>query len=241
MSTPVFAANWKMHKTMSELEEFAQGLQKETFPTSAEVIIAGSPHLLSTMVELFADTPVKVAAQNMYFEESGAFTGEISPTQLKDVGVTHVIIGHSERRNIFGETDELLNKKLQAAEKHGLTPIFCIGENLEERETGQAAKVVIGQIEAGLEGLSDEFVQNMIVAYEPIWAIGTGQTATPLQAEGIQSVIKEHLPAQTPLLYGGSVKPANAEELFKQPSVNGFLVGGASLNPQSFAQIWSVA
>lgn len=241
MSTPVFAANWKMHKTMSELEQFAQGLKNETLPAHAEVIIAGSPHLLGRMVDLFADTAVKVAAQNMYFEEKGAFTGEISPAQLQDLGVTHVIIGHSERRTLFGETDEMLNKKLQSAEKHGLTPIFCIGENGEERETGQAARVVIGQIEAGLEGLSEDFKKSMIVAYEPIWAIGTGVTATPLQAEGIQSVIKEQLPAETRLLYGGSVKPDNAAELFKQPSVDGFLVGGASLEPDSFAQIWSVA
>lgn len=241
MATPVFAANWKMHKTLSDLEHFAQGLQQEELPTNATVIIAGGAHLLPRMVDLFADTPIAVAAQNMYFEEKGAYTGEISPTQLTDIGVTHVILGHSERRTLFGETTEMINKKVHAAIQHGLTPILCIGENAEERETGQAAKVVIQQLQGALAGCDEDQIQGIIVAYEPVWAIGTGHTATSLQAEGIQSVIKEYIPAETPLLYGGSVKPANSEELFKQPSVDGFLIGGAALEPDSFAAVASCA
>lgn len=240
MATPVIAANWKMHKSISDVEQFAAHFQQESLPERAQIIIAGGAHLLARMVDAFAGMPVAVAAQNMYFEEKGAFTGEISPVQLTELGVTHVIIGHSERRTLFGDTDAIVNKKVRAAIAHGLTPILCIGENADQRETGQAAKVVIEQLQAALEGVTEEQRQEIIVAYEPIWAIGTGQTATALQAEGIHSVIKEQLPAQTSLLYGGSVKPANAEELFKQPSVDGFLVGGASLEADSFAAIASV-
>lgn len=238
--TPVFAANWKMNKTIEEARSFIQSLKQQEIPTNSDIIIAPSAHLLPALVEECAGTPIKIAAQNMFFEDKGAFTGEISPVQLKAAGVTHVIIGHSERRTLFGETDEIINKKLHAAYAHGLTPIFCIGENAEQRETGQAARIVIEQMQTALSGLPEDFIQQLIVAYEPVWAIGTGVTATPLQAEGIQSVIKEQLPQQTRVVYGGSVNTENAAALFKQPSVQGFLIGGASLEPDSFRAIWSV-
>ena len=184
---------------------------------------------------------VASAAQNMFFEEQGAFTGEVSPLQLKNAGVTHVLIGHSERRHIFGEGDEMLNKKLLAAEKHGLTPVFCVGETLEQRKAGEDVRVVTGQLTRGMEGLKPATVEQMVVAYEPVWAIGTGENATPEQAQEMHLVVRKHLPELTRIVYGGSVKPANAEELFSQPAIDGFLVGGASLSAADFRKIIEAA
>lgn len=237
MNTPFIAANWKMYKTAVDAQAFGSALLKENLPADREVCVAASPTLLPTVAGVFAGANVFVAAQNMYFEDDGAFTGETSPLQVKDTGATHVILGHSERRHIFGETDEMLNSKVLAAQKHGLTPIFCVGETLDQRKAGKAQEVVQQQIELGLAKIDQKFLEKTIVAYEPVWAIGTGETATPEQAEEMHLFLKELLPPDTRVLYGGSVKPENCDQLAAQPSIDGFLVGGASLEVESFLRI----
>lgn len=236
---PLIAANWKMHKTQEEARAFIDTFLGQPLPDDREVLFAASPTLLPVMSEFLFHREVLLAGQNMHFEDDGAFTGEVSPLQLKDTGATHVILGHSERRHIFGEDNEMLNKKLRAAEQHGITPIYCVGETLEQRNAGNAQTVVQEQLSRGLEGLSDEFKKTLIIAYEPVWAIGTGETATPEQAQEMHAAIRTQLP-NTRLLYGGSVKPDNAHELITQPDINGFLVGGASLDPESFRNIVTV-
>lgn len=231
---PLIAANWKMHKTQKEVEEYFQNFDSQ----GVDVVIAVSPALLYAAV---GAANSNIAAQNMYVEEKGAFTGETSPLQILDAGVSHVIIGHSERRHVFGETQELLTQKLLVAEKHGLTPIYCVGETLEQRNAGDAERVVLEQLHKGIDGLQYETIENMVIAYEPVWAIGTGETATAEQAEAMHAVLRAELPDSTRILYGGSVKPENAAELFAQPSIDGFLVGGASLEPQTFMEIIAVA
>lgn len=232
----LIAANWKMHKTQEEARAFIDTLFGQELPDDRGVLIAASPTLLPVMGELLFHRDVLLAGQNMHFENEGAFTGEVSPVQLKDTGATHVILGHSERRHIFGEDNQLLNKKLHAAQQHGITPIYCVGETLEERKSGNAQTVVQEQLEKGLDGLSKEFTKRLIVAYEPVWAIGTGETATPEQAQEMHETIRAQLP-DTQLLYGGSVKPENAKELIAQTDINGFLVGGASLEPDTFRAV----
>jgi triosephosphate isomerase len=233
---PLIAANWKMHKTQEQARAFIDTLMGEALPDDREVLFAASPTLLPVMGELLFHRDVLLAGQNMHFEDEGAFTGEVSPVQLKDTGATHVILGHSERRHIFRETNEMLNKKLHAAQEHGITPVYCVGETLEQRNDGRAEGIVKEQLEKGLAGLADEFTKTVVVAYEPVWAIGTGETATPQQAQEMHAAIRAHLP-DTRILYGGSVKPHNAAELIAQPDINGFLVGGASLKPDSFRAI----
>ncbi|MFD2629109.1 triose-phosphate isomerase [Oceanobacillus kapialis] len=246
MRKNVIAGNWKMNKVMSEATDFVgEVVKKAPQSEQTEAIVCAPFPFLASLVEQTKNTPVKIAAQNMHFEESGAFTGEVSPVMLKDLGVTHVVLGHSERRELFAETDESVNKKTQAAFKHGLTPIVCVGETLDQREANETMNLVGNQVKAALEGLSEEQVAQTIIAYEPIWAIGTGKTATSEQANEvcthIRNVVKEVTSEATAekvvLQYGGSVKPANISELLAQSDIDGALVGGASLEADSFLQL----
>jgi triosephosphate isomerase len=244
--TPMIAGNWKMNMTVSESLGFITALSHELKAVGSTDVVIAPPYtaLYSTGVAL-AETEFHLSAQNMHWEESGAFTGEISAEFLKDVGCEYVIIGHSERRQYFGETDEAVNKKIQAAMRHDLVPIFCVGERLDEREAGKTWEVIERQLTGGLSnvGLTDQ--PAMVVAYEPVWAIGTGKTATPAQAQEIHSMIRDHISESfnatvaenMRILYGGSVKPSNSRELFSQNDIDGGLVGGASLNPEHFAAI----
>lgn len=243
MRKPIIAGNWKMNKTASEAREFVEEV-KGKIP-SADVVdsVVGAPALfLQDLVKAAEGTDLKIAAQNCYFEEEGAFTGEVSPKALSDLGVSYVIIGHSERREIFHETDEEINKKAHAIFKNGMIPIFCCGETLEQREAGQTNELVSDQVKAGLKGLTEGQVSEIVIAYEPIWAIGTGKTATSEEANETISVIRETVAKEfsrsaadaVRIQYGGSVKPANIVELMEQPDVDGALVGGASLEADSF-------
>lgn len=234
---PILAANWKMHKTAQETTDFIAQFTQFELPKRPEYIIAASPILLYDLGKNCANTPIQPAAQNMFYEEQGAFTAETSPLQLKDAGIAHVIIGHSERRHMFNEDNALLNKKMHTAQNQSITAIYCVGETLDERQNGKAQAVVEQQLTEGLAGLSPETLKSTIIAYEPVWAIGTGETATPEQAEEMHAYIATLVPEETRILYGGSVKPENAEELFAKPSIDGFLVGGASLEPKSFFEI----
>jgi triosephosphate isomerase len=246
LKPPLVAGNWKMHMTVPEARELATAIVKASLDLpEAAMVIAPPFTALAALRGLLEGGPVGLAAQNLFWEEKGAFTGEVSGPMLKDAGCEHVIIGHSERRQYFGETDDGVNKKIKAALAHDLTPIVCIGETLEERERGQTIAKVSGQVERGLQGIAGEGFGRIVVAYEPIWAIGTGKTATPAQAEEVQAVIREKLgreygngPAACAIiLYGGSVKPANAFALMSEKNIDGFLVGGASLEAGSFIQI----
>jgi triosephosphate isomerase len=242
MRLPLIAANWKMNKTTAETREFiTEFLPMVEGVTDVEIVIAPSFTSLSIAAELLKGSNVKLAAQDMFWEEQGAYTGEVSPLMLKDVGCSYVIIGHSERRQYFNETDETVNRKIRAAQKAGLSVIFCIGETLQEREGGKTFQVLKRQIAEGLKDLS---ARGLVIAYEPVWAIGTGRTATPEQAEEAHSFIRKELETlfgneveQIRILYGGSVKPDNITSLMAQPNVDGALVGGASLKPDSFSKI----
>lgn len=246
MRKNVIAGNWKMNKTKSETMEFVEAV-REKIPASdnVEAIICAPFPYLSVLVEETKNTNIKVAAQNMHFEESGAYTGEVSPVMLKDIGVTHVIIGHSERRELFAETDETVNKKVKAAHQHELIPIICVGESLEEREANETVKLVRNQVTEGLKDLTEEEIARTIIAYEPIWAIGTGKTASSEDANEvcreIRQVVKELTSEDTAekviIQYGGSVKPATIDELLSQSDVDGALVGGASLEADSFLSL----
>lgn len=241
MRTPVIAANWKMFKTTAETKEFLSAFKPLVNDVrDVDIVIAPSFTSLSIAGELVKGTPIKLAAQNMYCEKEGAYTGEISPGMLADCGCTHVIAGHSERRQLFGEGDALVNKKIKTALENGLDVIFCIGETLEEREAGKTFDVIRREVESGLEGVS---MDRIIVAYEPVWAIGTGKNATPQQAQEVHGFIRELISkrsdraGETRILYGGSVKPANIAELMSEHDIDGALVGGASLDPDSFSKI----
>jgi len=242
---PVVAANWKMYKTHVQARDFVGAFKAENcLGLGVRVIICPSPVCVAAAGEAASGSDLGIGGQNMYRENEGAFTGEMSPVQLKAAGCKYVIIGHSERRKIFGEGDSLLNKKLKACVREGLTPIFCVGETLEEREGGRTQKVVGDQLTKGLEGIGAETVAEFIIAYEPVWAIGTGRNATPDQAQEVHAFIRGFLKklgggadASVPVLYGGSVKPDNTPVLMKCPDVDGALVGGASLDPKSFAAI----
>ena len=246
MTRTVIAGNWKMNKTPDEAVELAREIGDGLGDGTVEVVLCPAAVALTGVREALAGTSVKVGAQNMHSEESGAFTGEISPLMLKGL-CEYVILGHSERRQLFGETGETVNRKVLAAIEHGLLPILCVGETLEERENGQANGVVGRQIEEGLRGIVD--INGLIVAYEPVWAIGTGRAATPEIAQEIMGgVIQQTLTAQfgahgsdIPLLYGGSVNPGNVASYLSQPSVNGALVGGASLDAGQFLEIVRLA
>lgn len=246
MRKKVIAGNWKMNKTAEETTAFVEAIRGE-IPTSekVEAIICAPFPYLASLVEQTKDTEIKVAAQNMHFEDSGAFTGEVSPVMLNDIGVTHVIIGHSERREYFAETDETVNKKAKAAHDHGIVPIICVGESLEQREAGETVELVRQQVTDALQGLSEEEIANTIIAYEPIWAIGTGKTASSEDANDvcreIRHVIKELASESTAekvvIQYGGSVKPKTIDELLAQSDIDGALVGGASLEADSFLSL----
>ena len=246
MIKPLIAANWKMNKTVGKAADFAkQAKARFAAVADREVVIAPSYTSLATVGEILKGSPVHLAAQNMHWAEKGAFTGEISAAMLVDAGCEYVIIGHSERRTLFGERDDTINRKLTTALKSNLKPIFCIGETLEEREANKTFEILRRQLQEGLNNISSDDIRRSIIAYEPVWAIGTGRTATPEQAEEAHRFIREvignvHDTAvsdNTPILYGGSVNPDNVATLMSQPDINGALVGGASLELESFAEI----
>ncbi|WP_449622763.1 triose-phosphate isomerase [Robertmurraya sp. Marseille-Q9965] len=246
MRKPIIAGNWKMHKTISEAKSFLEEV-KGLVPSNGKVdsVVCAPALFLDSLVELANDYDVEIGAQNMHFEESGAFTGEISPVALADIGVKYVILGHSERREMFNETDEAVNKKTLAAFKHNLTPIVCCGETLEERESGKTNALVGDQVKKALVGLTAEQAKQTVIAYEPIWAIGTGKSSTSADANEvcahIRSVVAEQfsqeVAAAIRIQYGGSVKPENIKEYMAQPDIDGALVGGASLEARSFLQL----
>jgi len=245
MRRPFVAANWKMHKTVQETVAYARDfVPRVEAVTDVDIVIAPPFLALSALVEATANSRVRVAAQTVHAESHGAFTGEVSLGMLKGSGVTLVIIGHSERRHLFGETDAGVNAKTRATVDAGLTPIVCVGETLEERKSDRTFEVLDRQIRDGLSGLSPDQVAALVVAYEPVWAIGTGRNATPDQADEAHRHIRQQLVSQfgdraaaCRLIYGGSVTPGNVAELRARPQVDGALVGGASLDPASFAEI----
>jgi triosephosphate isomerase len=245
----LIAANWKMYKTPAEAKAFVDAfLPLVAGHTRDEIALFPSPVLLPTVIEAAKGSNVSVGCQNIHFAEEGAYTGETSVGQLKAVGGTHTLIGHSERRQYFAETDEIVNKKLHTALKHGLVPVVCVGEVLAEREAGKTASVLKTQVTgalAGITGLAAEVVASIVIAYEPVWAIGTGKTATPEMAVDAHKIIRAEVAkllgpdvaAKMRILYGGSVKPDNATALIGQEEIDGALVGGASLKPESFTAI----
>lgn len=245
MRKPIIAGNWKMNKTLKEALELAEELKPMVKGAACEVVICPPFVCLGQVIDAVKGSNIKVGAQNMHFEENGAFTGEVSPVMLKDIGVDYVIIGHSERRQYFNETDETVNKKVKAAFDHELVPIVCCGETLEEREGNITNEVLDRQIRKGLEGFAIKDMEKIIVAYEPIWAIGTGKTATDSQANEaiayIRSVIGIMYGSETAekvrIQYGGSVKPSTIKGQMEQPDIDGALVGGASLKASDFAAI----
>jgi triosephosphate isomerase (TIM) len=246
MVRPVIAGNWKMNKTVTEAIDFTSRLVNAlaTQPET-DVIIAPPFTALHAVAKLLRGSPVRLAAQNIHEAEKGAYTGEISGRMIREAGCTYVIIGHSERRTLFGEGDERIHRKLLAALTAGLKPIFCIGETLQEREEDRMENVIERQIKGGLNNLTADDIKNIIVAYEPVWAIGTGRTATSVQAEEVHRFIREWIAsrygsesaAEIAVLYGGSVTPNNIADLMSQPDINGALVGGASLDVGSFVQL----
>jgi triosephosphate isomerase len=245
--TPYIAANWKMHKTVAEAAAFVDALLPRIAATQNDVVICPPFTALSAVVERRYGTAVKVAAQNMHEEDSGGFTGEVSAPMLVELDVEAVVLGHSERRQYFNETDEALARKVPAALAAGLEPILCIGESEEARDAGQTEGVLERQLQADLAGVDSARLAEVVIAYEPIWAIGTGRTATPGQAQEacafIRDVLRERgtVADSVRILYGGSVKPDNAAELLAQEDIDGALVGGASLDPEAFAAIVEAA
>jgi triosephosphate isomerase len=242
MRKPIIAGNWKMYKTVSEAKDFAAALKPLVAGVHDRTILVCPTFTnLQDVCDILCDSNVAVGAQDLYWEDEGAFTGEISAPMLKSVGCTYVIIGHSERRHYFGETDETVNKKLFAALKHGLLPIVCVGETLGQREKNETFKVIEKQIKEGLKGLETGNWKLVVIAYEPVWAIGTGKTASPEQAQEVHAFIRKLLPKEAAndirILYGGSVKPENVKELMAQPDIDGGLVGGASLKVDSFVKL----
>lgn len=245
MRKPIIAGNWKMNKSVSEAKELIKQIRDIDLNPEVEAVICTPAIDLQTAVELTKGTRVKVGAQNMHFEESGAFTGEISPTMLTDLGVEYVVLGHSERREYFHEDDSLINKKVLSALSHNLVPILCVGETLEEREAGKEKDKVKGQIVENLKDVKAEEFDKVVIAYEPIWAIGTGKTASSDDAEEMCAYIRELIADnfgkdaadKVRLQYGGSVKPNNVKELMAKPNVDGALVGGASLEAESFGAL----
>ena len=246
----IIAGNWKMNKTATETKKFAEEL-KPILPKAkrCEVVVCVPACNLSTAVRAFRDMRVSVGAENLYFEKSGAYTGEVSAEMLKDLGVKYVIIGHSERRQLFGETDIIVNKKVHAALEAGLNPIICVGESLEEREMGITLDRITLQVKAALHNVPAEKLRRCIIAYEPIWAIGTGKTATSEQAGEVCSNIRATIRAlygarvarSVTIQYGGSMNPKNAAELLAQPDIDGGLIGGAALKPEQFVDIINAA
>lgn len=246
MRKPIIAGNWKMYKSLAEAKNFAEEV-RGLIPDSVKVdsVICAPALFLEQMKHITEDSTLKIGAQTMHFENEGAYTGEVSPAQLADIGVEYVILGHSERREYFNETDSDVNKKMHAAFANKLLPILCVGETLDEREAGDTTSKVEGQIERGLAGLSEEQVKQLVVAYEPIWAIGTGKTATSEDANEVCRSIRSKIEAlygektaeTIRIQYGGSVKPENIKELLSMDHIDGALVGGASLQPESFLKL----
>ncbi|MEJ2697789.1 MAG: triose-phosphate isomerase [Candidatus Sulfobium sp.] len=238
------AANWKMNKTIGETKEFLDGfIPKVEKVAEVDIVVAPPFTALSSAAQLIKGTNVELAAQDVFWEEKGAYTGEVAPGMLVDAGCKHVIVGHSERRQYFSEDDSALNRKIKAAKKAGLHVIFCVGESLEEREAGKTFEVIKREVEGGLDGVDSG---NLVVAYEPIWAIGTGKTASTDQAQEVHAFIRESLgtlygnsAGPIRIIYGGSVTPDNVDGLMACADVNGALVGGASLKPDSFVRIVS--
>lgn len=245
MRTPIIAGNWKMNKTVTETVVLLEEIKAKKLSEKVEKVVIVPLTSAYRANELLKGTDIKLGVQNMYFEESGAFTGEVSPLMVKDVGAEYVIVGHSERREIFGEDDALLNKKIKACIRHGLKPILACGETLEEREAGKEKDKVKRQLEQDLDGFSKEDLQDLVIAYEPIWAIGTGKTALKEDAEAMCKYIRELLRSMydqefadaTRIQYGGSVKPENVTEIMSMENIDGALVGGASLKADSFEKL----
>jgi triosephosphate isomerase len=247
----LIAANWKMHLVPIEARALIAGIRAELDPEAAtlaqdhDIMIAPPAILIPDVAEALAGSSIQLGAQNMHYEDKGAFTGEVSPPMLLAFGVTYVIVGHSERRHIFHETDDLINRKVLAALKHRITPILCVGETQGEHDSGRALDVVLGQLQRGLQNVSDDQITAVAIAYEPVWAIGTGRTATPDQAESVHGAIRGALlerygPERADtirILYGGSVNAENVDSLCSKPDIDGALVGGASLKADSFARI----
>ncbi|MFZ5951170.1 MAG: triose-phosphate isomerase [Candidatus Rifleibacteriota bacterium] len=243
---PLIAANWKMHKTTQEAKSFMSELLPKVADVKDRDILICPPFTLISAVDQARDgSNVLLGAQNMYFEEKGAFTGEIAPQMLKELNCEFVILGHSERRWVFGETDEMINKKVLAAFTSGLIPVLCVGEKLEEREKKMTDQVILNQMEKNLKGISEEFVNRLVIAYEPVWAIGTGKNATTKDAKEAIALIREFIHSRygasaaekVKILYGGSVKPENVKSYMEQDGIDGALVGGASLQPDSFLSL----
>ena len=248
MRKTIIAGNWKMYKTVPEAIELANGLKRQFFDLDIQgidVVLCPPFTALDEVEEVITETGIRLGAQDVYWQDEGAFTGEVSAPMLKDVGCTFVIIGHSERRQYFAETNETVNKKIRAASKHGLVPIVCVGEMLKEREAGKTFEVLEDHVRGGLKDVDKELMARIVIAYEPVWAIGTGKTATPAQAQEAHSYIRgllgklygRDIAEGTRIQYGGSIKPDNITELMQQPDVDGGLVGGASLTVDSFADI----
>ena len=244
----IFAGNWKMYNTAVEARFLIEGILKGSLTSDGREIVIFPPFtLLAFAASLCEGAGISVGAQNMYFEEEGAFTGEISPSMVKDAGCRYVLLGHSERRHVFGETDISINKKVKAAFKHGILPMLCVGELLEERESDKTFDVISAQLTNGLSGIEKGQLGQLVIAYEPVWAIGTGKVATPDIANSAHQMIRSCLSdmfgadaATVPILYGGSVKPDNIEGLYAMEDIDGALVGGASLKADSFLAIASV-
>jgi len=246
MRKTIIAGNWKMNKTILEAIDLVNVLKRQLYDVSDVDIVVCPPYAaLSDVHEILNESNIALGAQNLFWEDSGAFTGEVSAPMLKSAGAEYVIIGHSERRQFFGETNQDIFKKTKAALRHGLIPIVCVGENLEEREKNQTFKVIEKQMKEGLSDFSVKELEKIVIAYEPVWAIGTGKTATKEQAQEVHKFIRtllskmynEEIASTIRIQYGGSVKPENIAELVSQPDIDGALVGGASLKDDSFVKI----
>ena len=246
MRRPLIAGNWKMHTTVAEALQLASAVKQATAKVSSrDVMIAPPFTALAAVGELVVGSGVVLGAQNVHWDEKGAFTGEISGSMLKDVGCKMVIVGHSERRQVFGETDAMINRRLEGAQQFGLIPVFCIGETLQEREAGRTLEVLERQVRAGLAGIKLQDGGQLVIAYEPVWAIGTGKTATEDQAQEAHRFIRDllgdifekNIADQVRILYGGSVKPENIDILMQQDDIDGALVGGAALKAELFERI----
>lgn len=245
MRKPIIAGNWKMHNTIDEAVKLVEELKEKVKDAKCEVVVCPTFVCLHAVKNALKNSNIKVGAQNMHFEEKGAFTGEVSPNMLENMGIDYVIIGHSERRQYFNETDETINKKLKAAFEHNLIPILCVGETLNERESNITKETIGKQIKLDLANLTGEQVEKMIIAYEPIWAIGTGKTATANEANEtiafIRSIVNdlygEKISQKVRIQYGGSVKPNTIKEQMNMSDIDGALVGGASLKAEDFAAI----
>jgi triosephosphate isomerase (TIM) len=233
----IIAGNWKMYKTRAQALEMLQAFLDQVYetPEDREIVICAPFTALETLSKCLHGTRVRLGAQNIHWDAEGAYTGEISGPMLAELNVRYVVVGHSERRQYFGETDATVNLRLKAAQKYGLTPILCVGESKQQRDVGEAESVICGQLE---EDLQDVDQTNLVIAYEPIWAIGTGETCNAEEANRIIGIIRKQLKnADVPILYGGSVKPGNIDEIIAQPEIDGALVGGASLMAKDFTRI----